>query len=159
SAFDAYSLLVECKGRRLLYTGDMRAHGRKARLFDRLLEAPPSNVDLLMMEGTQIGHRSEGTERGPSERDVEEACVDVLRSTSGIVLARSSPQTIDRLVTMYRAALRSGRDLVIDLYGAAVAAATGCPNVPQAGWPRVRVYLPRAQRAKIIAAGAFDRTN
>lgn len=29
SAFDAYSLVVEAGGRRLLYTGDLRGHGRK----------------------------------------------------------------------------------------------------------------------------------
>ena len=29
SAFDAYSLLVEAGGRRLFYSGDFRAHGRK----------------------------------------------------------------------------------------------------------------------------------
>src|SRR5207253_1476896 len=41
SAFDAYSLLIEGDGRRLFYTGDMRAHGRKAGLFEELLRRPP----------------------------------------------------------------------------------------------------------------------
>jgi len=30
SAFDAYSLLFDADGRRLFYTGDLRAHGRRA---------------------------------------------------------------------------------------------------------------------------------
>ncbi len=32
SAFDAYSLLIDAAGRRVFYTGDIRAHGRKAAL-------------------------------------------------------------------------------------------------------------------------------
>lgn len=158
SAFDAYSLLIEADSRRLFYTGDIRAHGRKAALFDELVARPPENIDVLLMEGTQVRTDSTGAERGPSESDVEAACVATCSSTTGMVLGMFSPQNIDRLVTFYRAALRSGRDLVIDLYTAAVAAATGLATIPQAHWKRVRVYLPRAQRTKVVAAGAFART-
>jgi ribonuclease J len=35
SAFDAYALHVEAGGQRLLYTGDVRAHGRKPRTLSR----------------------------------------------------------------------------------------------------------------------------
>ena len=51
SAFDAYSLLVEAAGRRLFYSGDFRAHGRKARLFEQLVADPPA-ADVMLMEGT-----------------------------------------------------------------------------------------------------------
>jgi len=49
SAFDAYSLLIEADGRRLFYTGDIRGHGRKAAMFEELLDEPPSDVDALLM--------------------------------------------------------------------------------------------------------------
>jgi hypothetical protein len=101
---------------------------------------------------------SDGSEHGPSERDVEDACVDTCKGTEGMVLAMFSPQNIDRLVAMYRACLRSGRDLVIDLYTAAITAATGRYTIPRAGWDRVRVYLPRSQKARVIREQAFDRT-
>lgn len=159
SAFDAYALLIEADGRRLFYTGDIRGHGRKAGIFEELLRRPPGGIDVLLMEGTHIREDSDGSERGSSERDVEDACVDMCKDTAGLVLAMFSPQNIDRLVTMYRACLRSGRDLVIDLYTAAIAAATGRETIPRAYWDRVRVYLPRSQRAKIISAHAFDRTD
>ena len=42
-----------------------------------------------------------------------------------MVLAMVYSQTSTELVTVYRARLRSGRDLVIDLYTAAISAATG----------------------------------
>jgi len=158
SAFDAYSLLIEAEGRRLFYTGDIRAHGRKAGLFDELLRRPPESIDVLLMEGTHIREDSDGSERGPSERDVEDACADTCKETKGMVLGMFSPQNIDRLVTIYRACLRSGRDLVIDLYTEAIAAATGRDTIPRADWDRVRVYLPRSQKARVVREQAFDRT-
>ncbi len=70
-----------------------------------------------------------------------------------------TPQNIDRLVTMFRAAKRSGRELVLDLYAASMAAATGLATIPQASWEGVRVYVPNAQRRRVMAERAFERTN
>jgi len=158
SAFDAYSLLLEAGGRRLFYTGDLRGHGRKAALFDELLREPPREVDVLLMEGTHIGPGTRADDRGASETDVENECIDAFRATKGMILALYSPQNIDRLVTFYRAAVRSGRILVMDLYTAGVAAATGRETIPQASWDKVRVYVPQAQRAKVLREQAFERT-
>jgi ribonuclease J len=159
SAFDAYSVLVEAGGRKLFYTGDLRAHGRKAALFEELVRQPPSGVDVLLMEGTHIREDADGTERGPSEQEVEDACVVAFRQTPGMVLAMYSPQNIDRLVTLYRATLRADRIFVMDLYAAAITAATGREAIPQADWDRVRVYLPRSQKRRIIKEQAFARTD
>lgn len=158
SAFDAYSLLVEADGRRLFYTGDIRGHGRKRGIFEELLRQPP-DVDVLLMEGTNIREGVDADARGPSESHVEHSVAELARSTSGMVLAALSPQNIDRLVTIYRAAIKSGRELVLDLYGATIAAATGLATIPQATWDRVRVYLPRSQRARVIKQGEFARTD
>jgi glyoxylase-like metal-dependent hydrolase (beta-lactamase superfamily II) len=54
SAYDAYAILVEAGGRRLFYTGDLRGHGRKGKLYERLLREPPADVDVLLMEGTTL---------------------------------------------------------------------------------------------------------
>jgi ribonuclease J len=77
--------------------------------------------------------------------------------TSGLALVSFSAQNIDRLITVYDAARAAGRELVIDLYSAAVAAAIENPLVPQAGWPGVRVWLPQNQRVRIKKTGAFER--
>ena len=55
SAFDAYALMVEADGKRVFYSGDFRAHGRKAALFERLVRSPPKDIDALLMEGTTLG--------------------------------------------------------------------------------------------------------
>ena len=54
SAFDAYALLVEAGGQRLLYSGDLRAHGRKPSTWRRLLDHPPTGVNALLLEGTRL---------------------------------------------------------------------------------------------------------
>ncbi len=158
SAFDAYSLLVEADGRRLFYTGDIRGHGRKAALFDQLLRYPPRNIDVLLLEGTHVS--ADGPLRtvcGPSERDVEDDCLRTLRSTPGMVLAVYSAQNIDRLVTLYRAARRAGRELVVDLYTTTVALATGSSSIPKPGFEGLRVFVPRSQRVRVLRQRAFER--
>jgi ribonuclease J len=71
SAFDAYALLIEAGGRRLFYSGDIRFHGRKAATVERLIRSPPDSVDVVLLEGTQVG-RARATQAARSERDVEE---------------------------------------------------------------------------------------
>jgi ribonuclease J len=157
SAFDAYSLLIDGGGRRLFYTGDLRAHGRKAGLFERLIANPPPGVDVLLIEGTHIRtHRVAPS--ATSEQELEAECARVFRETQGMMLVCYSAQNIDRLVTLYRAALRTGRDFVMDLYTATIAAATGRDSVPRAGSDRVRVFLPASQRHRVIEGHAFERT-
>lgn len=158
SAFDSYGLLVEAGGRRLMYSGDIRATGRKRGLFDRFLADPPGGVEVLLLEGTSIGR--EPAAPALSEQEVEERCVELFRETDGMVLACYSGQNIDRVVTLHRAARRTGRRLVLDLYAAEVARATGRPDtIPQGDWGSVGVYVPRSQRIRVKRAGQFERVD
>jgi ribonuclease J len=159
SAFDAYSLLVEADGRRVFYTGDFRGHGRKAALFDELLNDPPRDVDVLMMEGTHVRPGGDHDDVVfPTESELEDRFAGLCRSTAGAVVVFGSAQNLDRLVTVYRAARRAGRQLVVDLYGATVAAATR-PSIPQPGFPDLRVYVPNRQRIRVKESGQFCRTH
>src|SRR5665648_544994 len=54
SAFDSYAMVVEAAGRRLMYTGDLRGHGRKSRLFENMIADPPRGIGALVMEGTNV---------------------------------------------------------------------------------------------------------
>jgi ribonuclease J len=159
SAFDAYSVLVEADGRRLFYTGDIRDHGRKSALFNELLRMPPQGVDVMLMEGTNIRPGDSPPQPQQTEDGVELAMTETMKATTGMVLVVSSAQNIDRLVTIYRACLRADRELVVDLYGASIAKATGNPNIPQPGvdWPKVHVFVPLWQRLKVKEAADFDR--
>lgn len=147
SAFDAYALLVEAEGRRLFYTGDIRAHGRKSKLFGRLIHNPPRNVDTMLMEGSSLG-RSDEEATFPSEDELEARFVEIFR-VPGFVAVCASAQNIDRIVTIYRACKRTGRTLLLDIYAMEVLRATGNEHLPAPGWPNLAVYVPQYQRVHI----------
>jgi ribonuclease J len=94
-----------------------------------------------------------------TESEVEIQLAATVRANTGLVVVLASAQNIDRLVTVYRATLRADRDLVVDLYTADIAAATGRPSIPAVGddWPRVHVYAPLRQRVRVKDSGEFDR--
>lgn len=140
SAPDAYMLLIEAAGRRVLYSGDFRAHGRKARLVEAMIASPPEQVDVLLMEGTNLG-----TDKPViSESELEDAFVELARATPRHVFVQWSAQNIDRTVTLFRAAKRTGRKLVVDLYGADVlrriAGGTRLP-IPGPDFPELKVVI------------------
>lgn len=155
SAYDAYSLLIEAEGRRLFYSGDFRAHGRKSPLYERFVTHPPSPVDALLVEGSSLGRLDEDR-HFPSEADIENEFVQIFVETEGMVLVHTSAQNIDRIVSIFRACKKSGRRLVIDLYAAAILEATGNPRIPQSDWPEVALYIPQAQRIQIKNNAWFD---
>lgn len=159
SAFDAYSLLVEADGKRLFYTGDIRGHGRKPWLFDRLLSDPPCGVDVLLMEGTNVPPAGTTPRPVVTEPALEDNLVAAFRLAPALVLVAFSAQNIDRLVTVYRAAVRADRELVVDLYAATIAEATGHGSIPKPGFPKLTVLVPQSQRVRVKRAAAFDRVN
>jgi ribonuclease J len=154
SGFDAYALGIEAEGRRLFYSGDIRAHGRKRALFERMVRNPPSNINVMLMEGSSLGRLAD--EGGfPTEDALELEFVARFRNTAGMALVCCSAQNIDRVVTIYRAAKRTGRTLVVDAYAAEVLRATGHDSIPKpvAGWPNIAVFLPHAQRVHLVRKG------
>lgn len=148
SAYDAYALLIESGGKRLFYSGDFRAHGRKSALFDRMLENPPKGIDALLVEGSSLGRLGDD-QHFPSESDIEAQLTDAFSATEGLALVHTSAQNIDRIVSIFRASKRTGRKLVIDLYAAAILDATGNEAIPQSDWPEVALFVPQAQRRQI----------
>ena len=154
SGFDAYALEIEAQGRRLFYSGDLRAHGRKGKLFELMVSHPPRGVDVMLMEGTTLGRLPDDGQFA-SEDDLEGAFVEAFRATRGMALVACSAQNIDRVVTVYRAAKRAGRTLIIDAYAAEVLKATGHDSIPKPvkGWRNLAVFIPQAQRIQLKRKG------
>lgn len=156
SAFDAFALLVEACGKRLLYTGDFRGHGNDGNPFAQLLGDPPRDVHALMMEGTQLGDRREGD--GPSEADLRRKLALRFREWPGLVLVAWSSQNLDRLRTVYEAAREAGRTLAVDLYTATLAGTARAPGVPVPGDERLEVFCRKRERLQVKDAAEFHRT-
>jgi ribonuclease J len=148
SAYDAYSILIEAGGKRLFYSGDIRTHGRKSKHVERLLTAPPPDINVLLLEGSTLG-RENGDKQPQTEADLEDAFVRTFKNTRGLALVHASAQNIDRIVSVFRACLKSNRTLLIDLYAAEILAATGNTNVPQSNWNNIGLCIPHRQRIQI----------
>ncbi|MFN3725231.1 MAG: MBL fold metallo-hydrolase [Allosphingosinicella sp.] len=153
SAFDAYMILIEAAGKRVLYTGDFRRHGRKSALVDRMMTDPPGKIDVLLMEGTNL----RSSKPVKSETELEAEFLELFEGTPDRVFVSWSGQNIDRTVTLYRAAKRAGRTLVIDLYTAdvldRVAEGTG---VPRPGFPNLKVVITRSLARNYRRQGRAD---
>ncbi|MFZ4695743.1 MAG: MBL fold metallo-hydrolase [Verrucomicrobiia bacterium] len=143
STFGSVALLVEADGKRLLYSGDLRLHGRQQGMIEELKrEAASKPIDVLLMEGTRF--TPERTV-GMGEMELEQELAKDIEAAKGLVLAIFSPLNVDRLITFHRAAKKSGRILVVDPYGAHVLhlvnGAEGAPLPKMAAG--VRVYYNR----------------
>jgi ribonuclease J len=121
SAFDGMALLIEAGGKRLLYSGDLRMHGRKpgmARgLFQFVAKKP---VDVLLMEGTNLSREAQRSRWNGTEAELEEELFRAITCWYDLVLANFSPQHFDRMISFYKATRDAGRIFVLDVYGAFV---------------------------------------
>ncbi len=158
SAYDAYSLLIEGNGKRLIYSGDFRAHGRKAKLFYKLLSDPPQEIDVLLMEGTTLG-RSNSNEGFQTEDDLVSEFEHEFKKIKGLALVWCSGQNIDRLVTVFKACRKARRQFIVDMYTAEILRATENPKIPQADWEGIRVFLPKSQKQQILEKRLFEISN
>jgi len=69
---------------------------------DRFVAAPPLNIDVLLMEGTNLGSDKSCITESELESDFEA----LFRQTKGRVFVSWSAQNVDRTVTLYRACLK-----------------------------------------------------
>jgi ribonuclease J len=116
SVAGSLALLVEGDGKAILYSGDLRLHGRNPRLIEQLLHrASGKQIDILLMEGTNF---SLGRGKGHSEHELQERIATEIREASGLVFALFTPTHLDRLETFIRAGAAAGRTFVPDLYAA-----------------------------------------
>jgi ribonuclease J len=83
---------------------------------------------------------------------LEDTFVDRFKDTAGMALVACSAQNIDRVVTVYRAAKRTARTLIVDAYAAEVLKATGQDGIPKpvAGWSNLAVFIPKSQRVQLV---------
>jgi ribonuclease J len=154
SAFDSYAFLIKAGKKTIFYTGDFRGHGRKSKLFDRLIANPP-HVDILMTEGTTVGPRSD--EIFVTESELEERFIEITNETKGTVFVTAAGQNIDRLVTIFRATKRTNRKLIIDPYTAEVLdTLEDYLRLPKTSWPRIRVAFSRPVAQLFERAGRQD---
>lgn len=151
SGFDAMAFLIEAEGKKIFYSGDFRGHGRKKILFDALIKKPIKNVDYLIMEGTMISRENE---KYRTEEDVEKELVRLLKSNGNLTFLSCSSQNIDRIVSAYRACLKTDTLLVLDPYTAYILYMLKdiAKGLPQYDWGRnMRIFfIPNKYTDKVL---------
>ena len=112
SAFDAYSFKIEADGVSVFHTGDFRTHGFRSGKLDKMLDLYIGKVDYVVCEGTNVA-RPDSTSR--SERELQSDFRKALRQKIGHIVYLSSTN-IDRLFSLYHAALEARMLFLVDAY-------------------------------------------
>jgi ribonuclease J len=103
----ALACLIEAEGQTILYTGDVRFHGRHGyRLQDELGELRP---DVMLCEGTRIEET-----QPDNEGQVQADLTDVIDDAKGLAMVGFAWKDLDRYETVRDAALEAGRIPVFD---------------------------------------------
>ena len=144
AAFDAYAFLIKANGKSLIYSGDFRIHGKKARIFNWFSYKIEKNVDYLLLEGSTIGRTEKPFQ---TEEELEKTFIETFNKTKGINLVFVSSQNIDRLVSIYCACKKSGKTFLIDFYTAYVLKtinekANNKIPFPCKSFPEIKVFYP-----------------
>lgn len=114
SGYDSSSFLIDVDNKKIFYTGDFRGHGRKAKLLKRMVERPISDIDCMLMEGTTLGGEHHvGFE---NEEEVEKELFRIFSEQKDASFIQAAGSNVDRLVSLYKAAKKSNKILVLDLY-------------------------------------------
>jgi len=93
----------------VIYSGDLRLHGKRAELTERFVEAAAElQPKVLILEGTNVPRDTNVT-----EQEVYENGLKAISASSGLVIADFSPRDADRLLTFLQIARDTGRKLAI----------------------------------------------
>lgn len=122
SAYGSHMLHFISEKTSILYTGDFRSNGRKD--FDKFLEKLPRKVDTLICEGTNA--RSNMPQL--SEQDLENKLVALCQNDKPVFVLQSATN-VDRIVSVYRAAVRSNRLFIMRLVQADIC--SELKNIPE----------------------------
>jgi ribonuclease J len=99
--------LAETKEAQVLYTGDVRFHGRCGYNLGDELEGPAPNI--MFCEGTRIDKQDPD-----NEKQVEEELTDIFSNCDGLAMVGFTWKDVDRYETVRDAAKKSGRIPVFD---------------------------------------------
>ena len=112
SAFDAYAFKIEADGKSAFHTGDFRTHGFRSGNLPKVINTYVGHVDYVVCEATNVS-RPDVTSK--TEHDLQKNFERMFKEhKSNIVYV--STTNIDRIFSLYHAALRAGRPFYLDTY-------------------------------------------
>ena len=133
----ASAFILENNDETIVYTGDLRFHGRKPEITKKFVkEAKTANPNVMISEGTRIDSSSTET-----EEDIEIKAKNIIADFKGLVIVNFPVRDLDRLLTFYRVAKETERKLVVNLKQAYMLKLFSGRDYPELD--DVDVYIPR----------------
>lgn len=100
---------IETSSGWIVYSGDLRLHGKRAGLTRRFIEEAASlRPRALILEGTNVLR-----DTNVAEREVYESGLKAIANSNSLVIADFSPRDVDRLLTFLQIAKDTGKKLAI----------------------------------------------
>ena len=112
SAFDAYGFKIKVGEVCVYHTGDFRTHGFRSSKYPKLMEEYVGKVDYVVSEGTNVMRITKEAEK---ESDLQKRFIKHFRENYANVVYLSSTN-IDRLFSLYHAALEVKKPFLVDDY-------------------------------------------
>jgi ribonuclease J len=140
SGFESLAFFISDQKTNILYSGDIRDHGRQAYQTEKLKQDFAGIVDYLILEGSLLSRSYEGVK---DEEEVKKQLTDVINETGQLAMIAFSSQNIDRLVSVYKACLSAGKTLVFDPYTAYILDQLKdiSKKIPQFNWNNIGVLF------------------
>lgn len=110
SAFDAYAFCIKEKELKVFHTGDFRKHGFRGGKLPMVIERYVGKVDYVVCEATNVNRPNVSSK---TEHELQKEFEEAFRANKFNVVYVSTTN-IDRLFSMYHAALRAGRPFYVD---------------------------------------------
>ena len=155
----AYAFIIHTSGGTVAYTADIRYHGRRRADTEAFVErCAAEDVGLMLCEGTRIDVGRSGAKGGRggsaggsgaewhTEEDVEADVHNAVSKASGLAVCSYPVRDLDRFQSIYNAARRAGRDMVVDLkqaYLLRLFREAGIAGYPAHDDARIRIFVPR----------------
>ncbi|MHA2295339.1 MAG: MBL fold metallo-hydrolase [Candidatus Hodarchaeales archaeon] len=106
----ATALVIESPSGSVVYTGDIRFHGRHPEFSSEFVEKSKSfEPEVMLCEGTRITEK-ENTD----EAWVEKEANSILKKTKGLAIINFPSRDVDRLISLHQSAKNTDRQLLVN---------------------------------------------
>jgi ribonuclease J len=135
----------------IVYSGDIRFHGRNKNYSDKFVaKSNKFNPTIMLCEGTRINEESSGC-----EEDIELKATNLIKDHKGLAIVNYPIRDLDRLITFYNVAKNTDRILAINTKQAYMLNLLENENTiekdkyPSLKDPQIAIYFPRKKQGLI----------
>jgi ribonuclease J len=108
----AYGFIIKTSVGNIVYTGDFRLHGPKKEYTEEFVKkAAAAKPVALLIEGTRMSYDQE---HNMTEEEVNKKINEIIKESKGTVFADFSMSNVDRFNSVYKAALKNKRIMVVN---------------------------------------------